>query len=368
VSTAPKPDDKQKMDVDKSWRGAMGTDYNLVSGIYHTEYGFDGNLYPDIIGFPLAGVLGDVSYSGTAGASTPSTAGGAAGTNTITVTTIGTIAAGNVLAVDTGANQEWRTVSSIAGSVVTVNRNFNITHATGATVVQQTGPFTSVFSLLNSGQGQPPSYTVTDWYGANGRQYPGSQFSDLSFKIPNDGILTYQAKLSAFPSVSLAGVRPTPSYSGLKPLTGWQGVTTFGAPLTTADNITLLDASLDIKRKVDVVDTVSGTQAPEYIWSADLSVSGKMTVIMESDAQLLAYLNNSQPSLDINYAPSTGLGLTFHMSKCGYTAATIERGKDFIEAGINFTGIFNTSDVGASGAYSPIKVTLQNSVNPGTYK
>jgi hypothetical protein len=130
----------------------------------------------------------------------------------------------------------------------------------------------------------------------------------------------------------------------------------------------LLDATLDIKRKVDVVNTISGTPAPEYIWAADVSVTGKMTVIMETDAQLLAYLNNSQPSLTLNYAPVAGTQLQFHINNCGYTATTIERGKDFIEAGISYTALFNSADVGASGAYSPIKVTLQNAVAPGLYK
>jgi hypothetical protein len=56
------------------------------------------------------------------------------------------------------------------------------------------------------------------------------------------------------------------------------------------------------------------------------------------------------------------------MSKCAISAADITRGKDYVEVPITWTAIANTTDIGTSGGYSPIKVTVQNAVTSGTYK
>jgi hypothetical protein len=92
--------------------------------------------------------------------------------------------------------------------------------------------------------------------------------------------------------------------------------------------------------------------------------------VLESDTQLNYYLNNTQPSLKLDF--STGAGATlvqvqFNMTKCAFTVAKIERGKDYVELSVNYKAIANTTDVGASSGYSPIKVTLQNAKASGTY-
>jgi hypothetical protein len=51
-----------------------------------------------------------------------------------------------------------------------------------------------------------------------------------------------------------------------------------------------------------------------------------------------------------------------------YESADISRGKDYVELPISFKAVANSTDVGASGGYSPIKVTLQNAITSGTYK
>ena len=55
------------------------------------------------------------------------------------------------------------------------------------------------------------------------------------------------------------------------------------------------------------------------------------------------------------------------MTKCAFTVAKIERGKDFIELNVTYKAIANTTDVGATSGYSPIKVTLKNAKASGTY-
>jgi hypothetical protein len=377
VNGAPKPNDKQKMDPDHGLRGSMGVDYGLQLGVYDTEYDFDGNVFVDTIGYPLAGILGDVAYTGGTNSGTATTttaANSAGGNNAVTVTSATGIVPGTVLAIDTGALLELVTVSAVSGLNVTMTRVFRNSHASGVAVQPVVAPFTTTFALLNTTppsagniQGQPPSYTLTDWYGVNGRQYPGAVFSECNIKLVADGLLTFTAKSLAQPSVSL-GAKPTATYSSVKPLSGFSGAITFGSPLTSPDNLTVMTADIDIKRKVDSVHTIDGTPGPYAIFGGALSVTGKMSVVMESDAQLTAYLNNSQPSLNINYTPAAGQQLQFNLNNVGYTAVVIGRSKDYVEADITYTGIFNTTNVGASGGYSPIKVTLQNAVTPGLYR
>jgi hypothetical protein len=372
VNGAPKPNDKQKMDPDKGLRGSMGVDYGLQLGVYDTEYDFDGNIFVDTIGYPLAGILGDVAYTGgtnTGTATTTTAALVASGSpQVIPVTSATGIVAGMVLAIDGGAWLELVTVASVAALNVTITRPVRKDHGPSVSVQPVVAPFTSTFTLFNGAQGQPPSYTLTDWYGVNGRQYPGAVFSECNIKLVADGLLTFTAKSLAQPSVSLAGVKPTAAYSTIKPLAGVLGAITFGSPLTSPDNVTVLTADIDIKRKVDPVHTIDGTPGPYAIFGGGLSVTGKMTVVMESDAQLLAYLNNSQPSLNINYAPAAGQQLQFNLNNLGYTATVIGRSKDYVECDITYTGLFNSTNAGASGGYSPIKVTLQNAVAPGLYR
>jgi hypothetical protein len=233
------------------------------------------------------------------------------------------------------------------------------------TTTGSAAPYTHAIALLNTADGQPPSYTITDAYSVNTRQYPGAKFSDLDIKFSADGLLTYTAKTVAIPSVPTTA--PAPSYTAVPPIASWVGVVTIGG----TQSMSVLDGNITIKRAVSVVDTVDGSQAPHSLWSGPVSVSGKLTLVMEDEVQLTNYLTNNQPSLDVNFSTGTGAALSqvkLHMSQVAYQSADITRGKDFVELPISFTAIANTTDIGASAGYSPIKATLQNAMIAGTYK
>lgn len=372
VASAPKPSDKLKMDADKAWRGSAGVDYGLIAGVYNTEYSFDSYVFPDTVGFPLAGVLGDVAYTGGTNSGTPTTTTGAlvAGTsNVVPVTSATGIVTGTVIAIDTAANLELATVLSVAANNVTLTQPVQLAHNSGVAVQPVTAPFTSTFSLYNGGNFQPPTYTITDWYAANGRQYGGTAFTGVSFKLNGDGLLSYSATAMAFPSASLAGAKPAASYTQVKPLTGWQGV----AQIAGTSNATVLSCDVDLKRKVTAIHPIAGQQKPSNLWAADLAATGKLSLLVNdtSDTALNYYLNNTQPSLDLNWSIGSGATATqvkFHMTNAGFTVADIDRSKDYVVIDTTFTALFNATDVGLSGGYSPIKVTVQNAVAPRTYK
>ncbi|WBP87041.1 phage tail tube protein [Kitasatospora cathayae] len=289
----PTPKDVIKLGQDKGFRGSMVETYGEVQLTKHTTFDFSGDVFADTVGFPLAGVLGDVTVTGA------------------------------------------------------------------------TAPYTHAMAVYNSNDGQPPSYTITDNYSQNVRQYPGCKFSEFDLKFSADGLLTYTAKAVGIPSVTTTA--PTPAYSALQPLASWVGAVTIGG----SANLTVLDGNVTIKRPVNVVDTVDGTQAPHALFSGPVSVSGKLTLVMEDETQITNYLNSTGVALDINFQTGTGAALQqvkFHMSQVIYQTADITRGKDFVELPVAFTAMANTSDAGTSAGYSPIKVTLQNANPSGTYK
>jgi hypothetical protein len=289
----PTPKDVTKFAQDKGMRGSMTDYYDEVPTVKSSTFDFAGDVFPDTIGWPLVGVLGEIATTGAS------------------------------------------------------------------------APYTHSCSLLNSGDGQCPSYTITDYYAVNTRQYPGAKFSEVGFKFNADGMLTFTAKAVALASVPTTN--PTPSFTTASPMPGWTGTVQIGG---TAVH-TVLDGDLTIKRPVTIVTTVDNSQNPHALWSGPLSVSGKMTLIMEDESQLTNYLTATDPSLDITFSSGTGptlVSLKLHMSSVVYQSADIGRGKDYVELAVAFTAKANTTDIGASGGYAPIKATLQNAINTGTYK
>lgn len=286
------PKDNQALLDDKGYRGSFVETYDQVAGVLNGSLDFDGDVFPDTIGWPLAGIFGDV--------------------------------------VTTGAS----------------------------------APFTHVFSVLNTGTGQPKTYTLNDNYVAGNRQYASAKFSEVGFKFNADGLLTYSAKTTTFGSVAVAA--PTTSFTAIPPMVGWAGVVQI-AGVTQAG---VLDGEVTIKRSVTVINPVDGTQAPSTLWSGPVQVDGKATLIMEDDTALTQYLTTVKPAIDFNFTSGAGAAavqLKLHMTKCSISAADITRGKDYIEVPITWTALANTTDIGASGGYSPIKVTVQNAVASGTY-
>jgi len=231
-----------------------------------------------------------------------------------------------------------------------------------------TAPYTHAISLKNavggSGDAQPISYTLTDFYSANTRQYPGFQVTDLGLTFNADGLLEYTVKGMGFPSATTSA--PAPSFSTVLPTQVWTGTVSIGGS-TVAYTRT---ASLDVVRKAEAIFGIANTQSPYQIFVASLTAKGKATFVMQDDTELTRYLTNTQPALTFNF--STGSGATaaqvaFTISKGAYTTAAIERNADYVEITVDIEGIGNTTDVGASSGYAPVKFTLQNALPSGTY-
>lgn len=229
-------------------------------------------------------------------------------------------------------------------------------------------PFTHTISLLNSltsgTDTQPIAYTLTDFYAVNVRSYPGCQFSDFSLKFNADGMLEYDTKTMGFPSSTVAD--PTPTFSTLLPTPVWRGTVSIGGSAVS----NAMSGNIDMKRPVTPIYGISNTQSPFQVFLGPLEVTGKITFIMETDAQLTNFLSDTQPAIVLNWAYGAGAAavqIQATITKGAYTAAVIERGQDFVQVTVDLNGQGNTTDDGASGGFAPIKWVLQNAKASGTY-
>lgn len=227
-----------------------------------------------------------------------------------------------------------------------------------------TAPYTHTMAVKNSGTGQCTSYTLTDYNAYNARQFAGMQFGEVGLKFSADGLLEYTAKATGY--ASAVATTPTPSFSTVIPTPVWVGTTTIAGSLITR----LQSGDVNLKRTLTPVYTVDGTQSPYQVWQGALAVDGSLTLVMEDDTDLNYYLNNTQPSLALDWsvgAGSTATQLKLQMTKCAFKTGKVTRGKDYVEVEVSFSAIANTTDIGATSGYSPIKVTLKNAKASGTY-
>ena len=124
-------------------------------------------------------------------------------------------------------------------------------------------------------------------------------------------------------------------------------------------------------RPVTPIYGISNTQNPANVFLGALEVKGQFKFIMENDTELTRFLTNTQPAIVLNWANGSGASATqiqATITKGAYTAAVIDRSKDFVEVAVDLTGIANTTDAGSTGGFSPIKWVFQNAVTSGTYQ
>lgn len=236
----------------------------------------------------------------------------------------------------------------------------------GATDFTAGTPNQHDFSVKNTTTGQPTAFTLYDFDVVNTRGFPMSRVSEVGFKFDGEGLLTYSAKTTGTASGVVS--TPTPSFSAVNPTAVWTGLITIGGTVVQ----TLVNGEITIKRPVSPVQTIDSAQGPYTTFSGPVSCDGKLTFVMEDDSQLLNFINNSQPSLDINFATGSGATATqvkFHLTKAAFTTGKVNRGKDYVQVDIGFMGIANTTDATVAGTgYSPLKATIKNAKATGTYQ
>jgi hypothetical protein len=262
-----------------------------------------------------------------------------------------------------------RSTFDFGGSVFADTIGFPIAGIMGSVAtVGASAPYTHTVSLLNASavgaDSQPISYTLTDFYAADVRSYPGIQFHDFSLKFNADGMLEYDAKGTGFASEVVS--TPTPSFSTVLPTQVWRGTVSIGG--STVSNS--VSGNIDLTRAVTPIYGIANTQDPYQIFTGALEATGKFTFVMENDDQLLNFLNNSQPAIVLNWAYGAGAAavqLRATITKGAYTTAVIDRGSDFVQIMVDINAMANTTDAGSTAGFAPIKWQLQNAYAASVY-
>jgi hypothetical protein len=240
----------------------------------------------------------------------------------------------------------------------------------GGYAVSGAGPFTHTFSLLNSGQGQPPSHTFEDRQGitasTGARDYPGMCISELTLSGTAEDLLQYTANMTGWPTAA-AALAPTNTPTTTTVTPGWRSTVTLGATPVPS----VMSWSLTFTRELQVANAADGTQNPFVIGRGALTVSGQLTVVASDQAPLSAevplttLIAGTQQALVIavasNYAGTAGHSLTFTATKTQFESVAQQR-NTLLGWQINFRCLANSTDVGASGGLAPVKPVLVNAV------
>lgn len=241
----------------------------------------------------------------------------------------------------------------------------------GGYAVSGAGPFVHTISLLNSGQGQPPSWTYTDRQGltasVGARAYPGVCLSELTLTGNAEQLLTYEAKASGWPSAA-AGAGPTnvPTTTTVTP--AWRSTVSWGGTAVP----TIMEWSLTLSRELQIINAADGTQAPFTIARGRLTAAGSLNIVASDQAPLSAevpltnLVAGTEAVLVIqvasSYAGTSGHSIVFTMSKAQMVKAPIQRGATTLGWNIDFKALANSTDVGASGGLAPVKAVLTNGI------
>lgn len=358
---------------DKSLRGDMATQHGMILGVELSTLGISGNVYMDTIGYLLHNILGDYTATGTVGGTTwTATTGVALGATSITVTT-GTVAtAGTAVQVGTGANAEvcvvgtGSTATNIVLSSATPTR---FAHTGSTTITLVSAPFTHVFSLLNSGTGQPVTHTMTHYQGlsatSGARQYSYWCASQLEFELNSEQLFTYQSNGTSILS-NIDASSPVNVASTITALPVWRTLVGIGGPASGGTLVSdTMETGVTITRGLKPYFTLQGSQNPYIIARTGLEISGKLTELAQSEQPLLNMLQNTQPQLQIvitNGASGASLlSCTFDIQQAGYDTVKMNAA-DEIQYDVSFKAIANSTNAGQSGGLSPGKVTLVNAV------
>lgn len=223
-----------------------------------------------------------------------------------------------------------------------------------------------LMATKNSGDCQPTSLTLNDFYSENNRQYSGAKAAQADFKVAPDTFFTYSAKWVAANSATAS--TPTSTFTSLVPLTSWRNALKInGTGVNFAEDLTI-----SVKRPVTPIFTARGAQGAYKIFGGKVTCDGTATLVVEDETQIAAYEAGTAFVFDLSATQGAGATLElveFHGTSAKWVTPTkITRDKDWIQLATTFRLAANTTDVGASGGFSPVAVTLKNALPTGTYQ
>lgn len=228
----------------------------------------------------------------------------------------------------------------------------------GEEAVSGTGPYTHVFDVLNSGA-QPTTYTVADYNGFNMRRFAYSLCNSVQVNFDASGLLTYTAQWMGFASAT--ATTTASSFTAVPAKAAYVGTVSIGGSST----LLVQSGNVTMARNVVPILAINASTSPTAMFGGGVSSTGSLTIIYQDDTFLTPFLNGTAQALDLSWTAGSGAGtqtFTYHATTALFTNATVDRGEEYVRLNVDFESVANTTDVGSSGGYSPVKATLVNAV------
>jgi hypothetical protein len=361
---------------DTALRGSMTAPFNRVAGPNHTEFDMAGPAYFDSIGYLLSNIYGDITYQGTYTGSGTTTLSTSTIVGATTISTPASISNGTVIQIDTGANSEIRTTSGVTGSgpfILTVAA-LSKPHNSTVVVKPVTTPNSQLYAVLNSGNGQPSSFTLTDFQGptatAGMRAYPGCCLSELSMSgTVESSAITYTAKGMGWPSAPAVTFASAPS--GSLPQASWESQIGLAGTVGGAPVKTINDFGFTWTRAMQIYYTAQNSQNPYSIFRGPLTLAGTLNFVVADETALTYLTSNTQPQFQLiisnGLSGASMLSMQIDLQQCAFTTSKISRGNPAVEYAVTFDAIANSTNTGFSGGLGPATVTMQNAVAAGSF-
>lgn len=257
--------------------------------------------------------------------------------------------------------QKWSTFS-YGGPAFMDTIGYALKGTLGAEDVSGAGPYVHVFSLLNTGTFQPPSYTLCDYNGFEGRQLAGAVYSQVDFTLDPSQLLTYAAQGLGLASSSVS--KPTQSFSAKTATAGYTGALSYAGTATTK----VKSGALTIAQGVSPLIAINNSTSPQQQWAGAVTVSGSLTCYYTDDTFLTPLNSGTQAALDATYTNGAD-SLDLHMTDALFVTGPITRDSSGVMLiTVAFSAVGNTTDANTSGSgYSAIKATLTNTTATAAY-
>lgn len=202
-----------------------------------------------------------------------------------------------------------------------VFQHFLATFGNPDTVTGSSDPWTHKTALYNgsgTNAAQPPSYTLF-WTDGAGKtwQIPGCVIDTLKLTVKVDELISIEPVWRGMPSTAITSPTNTPSTN--KPMPSWNSTISLAGSASAA----YAEVDLEYKRNAEAVQTINASQSPLAIGAFDLSVAVTLMAVYQgsTDANLVDFLANTQPSLSVKLAP---VGDAVHSLTLQHTALAFD--------------------------------------------
>lgn len=335
---------------DESYRGNDTVLQGLYQGPGESNCDFDILGYPDALPYLLRAIIGPDTV--TPGVSTTLASNSILGATTLSLTA--SVASNSTIQISdsAGANLEWVGIGTVTGAgpysapVTSPSTGTKYAHtAAGGSVLSQ-----STHTFAQSPTAAQVSYSLSKYDVAvnsgttSTRGFPGCKLAELAIKVDPKAALSLSSKWIGWPSATQNN--PTPTFSQVQPMLGWQWSMTNAGGASTRG----LTYDVTIKRATEAIHASNGAQTPREVFQGGLEIDGTLKAIFESDTDLNLYLQYNQlPASAVLTQPAVfgGSVLTLTSSKAGFTKGGPDLTGTYITGAYDLSGVYNSTDVGA---------------------